>query len=186
MDSTCPGNLRQRNALLFVLALAVLATVASPVMAGEPAGYAPKEMRLPSPVWVLPFVGMLLCISLLPLLPHTHRWWESNWAKLGVAATLAFITAGYYLFRPFGMLHSDAQGHKHVTEPGFSTLRLMLDHALLSDYVPFVVLLFSLYVISGGVQMRTRGDPTPTVNTLVLGLAPPLPASSGQRARRCC
>jgi Na+/H+ antiporter NhaD/arsenite permease-like protein len=137
-------------------------------MAGEPVGYAAKEARLPSLVWVSPFAAMLLCIALLPLLPHAHHWWESNWAKLGVAITLALITAGFYLFRPFGMLHSDTEGHKHVTEAGWPTLHLMLDHALLIDYVPFVVMLFSLYVISGGVQVRTRAAPTPTVNTLVL------------------
>jgi len=34
-----------------------------------------------------------------------------------------------------------------MMEPGWPTLRLMLDHALLADYVPFVVMLFSLCVI---------------------------------------
>jgi Na+/H+ antiporter NhaD/arsenite permease-like protein len=155
---------------LLVLALAILAILPPPLMAGEPAGYAPKEVRLPALVWISPFVIMLLCIALLPLLPHTHHWWESNWAKLGVAVTLALITAGFYLFRPFGLLHSDAEGYKHVTEPGWPTLRLMLDHAVLNDYLPFVVLLFSLYVISGGVQVKTSVAPTPTVNTLVLAL----------------
>jgi Na+/H+ antiporter NhaD/arsenite permease-like protein len=139
-------------------------------MAGGQSGYAPKEIRLPSLVWVSPFVAMLLCIALLPLLPHTHHWWESNWTKLGVAVTLALVTAAFYLFRPFGMLHSDALGHKHVTEPGWPTLGVMLDHALLHDYLPFVVLLLSLYVISGGVQMRTSAAPTPAVNTLVLAV----------------
>src|SRR5690242_6071654 len=98
---------------------------------------------------------MLLCIALLPLLPPTHHWWEGNWAKLGVAIMLALTIAGYYLFRPFGLLHSDAEGYKHVTETGWPTLRLMLNHALLGDYLPFAVLLFTLYVISGGIHVRT-------------------------------
>ncbi len=171
--SSRPATLAEPTQLtgpLFVLVLAALVTLPSPAIAGEPAGYAPKEVRLPALAWAFPFVAMLLCIALLPLMPHAHHWWESNWAKLGVAATLALTTAGYYLFRPFGMLHSDAEGYKHVTQPGWPTLRLMLDHALLSDYVPFVVLLFSLYVISGGIQMRTGAAPTPAVNTLVLAL----------------
>jgi Na+/H+ antiporter NhaD/arsenite permease-like protein len=152
------------------LALVALAILSPPLLAADSADYGAKEVRLPALVWVLPFVVMLLCIALLPLLPHAHHWWESNWAKLAVAVSLALVTAGFYLFRPSGILHSDALGHKHVTEPGWPTLHLMLAHALLSDYVPFVVLLFSLYVISGGVQLRTGAAPTPTVNTLVLAL----------------
>jgi Na+/H+ antiporter NhaD/arsenite permease-like protein len=167
---TALANPRRLSAPRFVLALAALAVLAPPVLAGEAAGYAPREVRLPGLLWVSPFVAMLLCIALLPLLPHAHHWWESNGAKLGVAVTLALVAAGFYLFRPAGMLHSDAAGHKHVTEPGWPTLRLMLDHALLSDYLPFVVLLFSLYVVSGGIQVRTGAAPTPAVNTLVLAL----------------
>jgi Na+/H+ antiporter NhaD/arsenite permease-like protein len=153
-----------------VLALASLAILTPPLLAGDVAGYAAKEVRIPSLAWVLPFVAMLLCIALLPVLPHAHHWWESNWAKLGVAATLGLVTAGFYFLRPFGMLHSDANGDKHVSQPGWPTLCLMLDHALLRDYVPFVVLLLSLYIISGGIELWTGGAPTPAVNTLVLAL----------------
>ncbi len=151
-------------------ALAFLLILTPALIAAGPADYPPMEVRLPALGWIAPFVIMLLCIALLPLVPHTHHWWESNQAKLGVAVTLALITAGFYLFRPFGMLHSDLAGHKHVTEPGWSTLGLMLQHALLIDYVPFVVLLFSLYVISGGIEVRTGAAPTSAVNTLVLAL----------------
>jgi Na+/H+ antiporter NhaD/arsenite permease-like protein len=155
---------------VFVLAAAAVVTLATPVLAAEPAEFAPKEVRLPALLWVSPFVAMLLCIALLPLLPHAHHWWESNRAKLTVAVTLAAVTAAFYLLRPFGMLHSDAEGHKHVTEPGWPTLRLMLAHAVLGDYVPFVVLLFSLYVISGGVLVRPAIRATAAVNALVLAL----------------
>ena len=159
-----------RRGLPYLVTLAVGTILTPGVMAAEPADYPPMEVRLPVLGWIAPFVIMLLCIALLPLVPQTHHWWESNRAKLGVAVTLALISAGLYLFRPFGMLHADAAGYKHVTEPGWPTLRLMLDHALLTDYVPFVVLLFSLYVISGGIEVRTGAAPTPAVNTLVLAL----------------
>jgi Na+/H+ antiporter NhaD/arsenite permease-like protein len=179
--SALPGR-RRPGALLPLLSLAALAVFAPSGIAAGPEGIAPKEARLPPLVWVSPFVAMLLCIALLPLLPHTHHWWESNWAKLTVAVTLALVTAGFYLFRPFGMLHSDALGHKHVSEPGWPTLGLMLQHALLTDYVPFVVLLFSLYVISGGVQVRTSAAPTPAVNTAVLALGAALASFIGTTA----
>jgi Na+/H+ antiporter NhaD/arsenite permease-like protein len=178
-QATALPHRRRPSAPLLALALAALVILAPSIMAAEPDAVAAKEMRLPSLVWVWPFVGMLLCIALLPLLPHTHHWWESNWSKLGVAVTLALVTAGFYLFRPFGMLHSDAMGHKHVTEPGWPTLGLMLEHALLADYVPFVVLLFSLYFISGGVQVRTNAAPTPAVNTLILALGAALASFIG-------
>ena len=69
------------SVLLFIVAVAVLAILTPMVMAGDSADYAAKEARLPSLGWVSPFVAMLLCIALLPLLPHAHHWWESNWAN---------------------------------------------------------------------------------------------------------
>ena len=56
----------------------------------------------------LPFVLLLLCIAILPLIRRTHHWWEENRNKLLVAAVLAGVTLGYYQFRGFGVHHSDA------------------------------------------------------------------------------
>ncbi len=40
------------------------------------------EVHPEAPPWwglgILPFIGMLGCIAVLPLLPWTHYWWESN------------------------------------------------------------------------------------------------------------
>src|SRR5262245_2468537 len=91
-----PGSMpgRRPGAFLLVTALAALVLFAPPITAAGPDVIAPKEVRLPPLAWVTPFVVMLLCIALLPLLPHAHHWWESNGAKLGVSATLALVTAG--------------------------------------------------------------------------------------------
>jgi Na+/H+ antiporter NhaD/arsenite permease-like protein len=175
-------NRRRPEVLLLVWALVALVVFAETSRAAGPESVAPTEVRLPPLVWVFPFVAMLLCIALLPLLPHTHRWWESNWAKLSVAVALALVTAAFYLFRPFGMLHSDALGSKHVSEPGWPTLGLMLEHALLTDYMPFMVLLFSLYVIGGGILVRTGAAPTPAANTAVLALGAALASFIGTTA----
>ena len=41
------------------------------------------------PAWMLiPFVVMLLCIAILPLIPHVGEWWESNRNKLIVSCVL--------------------------------------------------------------------------------------------------
>ena len=101
-------------------------------------------------VWtVTPFVTLLLCIAVLPLAaPH---WWEHNKNKGIVAAVLGVPLAGY-LAISFG---SEGQGE--------------LLHAA-KDYVSFICLLGSLYVISGGVFVRGSLDGTPLLNTVLLAL----------------
>ena len=83
---------------------------------------------VPALVWVWPFVVLLLAIAILPLAaPH---FWESNLRKLAVSAGLAAPVLWLYL-----------NGHPDA-----------LRHAA-SDYVSFIVLLGSLFVISGGVYL---------------------------------
>jgi Na+/H+ antiporter NhaD/arsenite permease-like protein len=99
-----------------------------------------QEAFVPAPAWVLPFVAILLAIALLPLLaPH---FWESNRNKLAVSALLGFPVLGLYLGqRPEAVVH--------VAE----------------DYVSFIVLLGSLFVISGGVMLTGDLEARPAVNT---------------------
>ncbi len=98
---------------------------------------------------VLPFVALLLCIAVLPLAaPH---WWEHNKNK-GIVAAVLGIPLAAYLAISFG---SDGQGE--------------LLHAA-KDYVSFICLLGSLYVISGGVFVRGSLDGTPLLNTALLAL----------------
>src|SRR6185295_5580920 len=88
---------------------------------------------------VLPFVLLLGAIAVLPLLARTDHWWESNLHKLQVACGLALLTLIYLAYlHPNG---SNDQAEK------------ILAHTLLADYVPFIVLLFSLYTISGGIRI---------------------------------
>ena len=91
---------------------------------------------------VLPFTLLLGAIAVLPLLSGAAHWWERNLNKFYVAANLALITFLYLAF-----LHPTAS-------LGFATSALL--HTLISEYVPFIVLLFSLYTISGGI--RIAGD----------------------------
>src|SRR5262245_21200379 len=51
------------------------------------------------PLWtVLPFVLLLAGIAVLPLIPHTSHWWESNLNRFKVAGGLALVTMAYYAF----------------------------------------------------------------------------------------
>ena len=119
-----------------------------------------QDHPVPNPFWVWPFVALLLSIAVLPLLRRTRRWWERNISKLSVAAALAVVTLLYYQFRGFGF---------HA-EPGWHTVLKVLDHAVIVDYIPFIVLLFSLFTISGGINLRGDIPARPLTNTLILAI----------------
>ncbi len=59
---------------------------------------------------------------------------------------------------------------EHRTEPGWQTVFAVFDHAVLKEYVPFIVLLFSLYVIAGGIVVRGDVRATPLTNTAIMGV----------------
>jgi len=124
-------------------------------------GHGEGGHTMPHLVWVTPFVVLLLCIAILPLVHKTEPWWEKNSSKLLVAVVLGVITVGYYLWRGEGF---------HDAAPGLPTVGLVLSHAILADYVPFIVLLFSLYVISGGINLSGDLRAHPLTNTAFIGL----------------
>ena len=146
--------------LSLILGLLVLILLPTHAGAQAPAGAAVPELP-----WAAPFAVLLLCIAVLPLLPRTHRWWEHNRNKLLVAVLLALLTLAYYLWRGFGVEHRG-----HVTAPGADTALAVVRHTLLAEYVPFIVLLFSLYTLSGGINVRVDVRATPLTNTGVLAL----------------
>ncbi len=124
------------------------APISHATTAGHGSGHTSLGTTLGS--WTVgPFIALLLCIAVLPLAaPH---WWEHNQNKGIVAAILGVPLAGYFALS-FG---SDGQGE--------------LLHAA-KDYVSFLCLLGSLYVISGGVFVRGSLDGTPLLNTALLAL----------------
>jgi Na+/H+ antiporter NhaD/arsenite permease-like protein len=92
---------------------------------------------------VLPFVALLLAIALCPLwVPH---WWERNRSKLIVSVGLGLPVCGLYLARePAALVHAAA------------------------EYVSFMILLASLYIIAGGIVLRGDLEATPLTNTVFL------------------
>jgi Na+/H+ antiporter NhaD/arsenite permease-like protein len=113
------------------------------------------------PFWtVIPFVLLLAAIAVLPLIPATAHWWESNLSRFLVAIVLSAVVLAYYAF-----LHGTAiEGHwpaHHEVQPTtgpvqINFLRTILENAILQEFIPFIVLLFSLFTISGGI--RITGD----------------------------
>jgi Na+/H+ antiporter NhaD/arsenite permease-like protein len=96
---------------------------------------------------MIPFGLMLLTIAIAPLV--VEHWWESNKNKLIVALILGVPTAVCLIMG--GMTHD-------------------LEHQLFGDYIPFIVLLLALYVITGGIHLSGDIKAKPWVNTTFLGL----------------
>ncbi|MGN0047762.1 MAG: sodium:proton antiporter [Bacteroides sp.] len=105
------------------------------------------------PVWVLmPFVAMLLCIAVAPLL--IEKQWEKNLNKFCLSMVLGSIVAIW-------MVANNTDENHFVHH---------LVHQMVYDYVPFILLLASLFVVTGGIKVNGDIRATPRVNTLILGI----------------
>jgi Na+/H+ antiporter NhaD/arsenite permease-like protein len=100
-------------------------------------------MAAPQPILILPFALLLGAMALAPV--AAPRWWAKHYAK--VALGLGAVTAGIYLF----VLHDTAS----------------LGHAA-HEYLSFIALVGSLFVVTGGIQIRLPGGATPLANVVFL------------------
>lgn len=99
--------------------------------------------------WALPFAGMLLSIALGPILfPHL---WEHHYGKFA-----AFWAA--LLLIPL------------VLSRGFDAALGALLHTALLEYLPFIILLFALFTIAGGILVSGNLHGSPATNTVLLAL----------------
>ena len=131
------------------------------MLLAEAASHGDAAGHIPGLLWVGPFVALLLCIAILPLIHKTEHWWHQNKNKLIVAVALGLVTLLYYQFRGYGF---------HHTEPGFKSVLKVLDHAVLAEFIPFISLLFSLYVISGGICVKGDIPAHPMTNVTFLAI----------------
>ncbi len=101
------------------------------------------------PLWsLLPFVAMLASIAVLPLIPATSHWWERNSSQLTVALILAVPTTLWMFWKA---------GSAPLIDTGI-------------EYFQFICLLFSLYVVSGGIHLAGDIRATPRNNTIFLAI----------------
>jgi Na+/H+ antiporter NhaD/arsenite permease-like protein len=127
------------------------------------------------PLWtVTPFVLLLGAIAVFPLMRLTEHWWESNLHRLYVAAGLAVVALAYYAFlhRAPVDIHWPAHDVEPVAESGYQPgfVKAVLVNAILSEYVPFIVLLFSLYTIAGGIRIAGDLQADPVTNAAIMGV----------------
>ena len=115
------------------------------VSTGTAYGNAGYEVIPVSPWMIAPFILILLSIAIIPLI--NRHWWEKYYPY--VSYGLGAITVVYYLFilgNPPRMLHSGL------------------------EYLSFIVLIGSLYVVAGGIHIRIKGKSKPISNVTLLGV----------------
>ncbi len=123
---------------------------------------------IPSLWAVLPFVSLLLAIAILPLVPATEHWWHHNRNRFLVAALLGIVTLIYYgSVHPGGI--ENQLTHSPSSHSGWDTVAAVFSNGIFSEFIPFIILLFSLYVISGGINLRGDLPAHPGINCLFMG-----------------
>ena len=104
------------------------------------------EQAVDLPLWsLIPFVAMLMMVAVAPLM--MKEMWEKNSTKLIVSLVLGVPVAVFLINRDMSQA---------------------LEHQLLYDYVPFIVLLASLFVVTGGIHLSGDLLAKPMTNTIFL------------------
>jgi Na+/H+ antiporter NhaD/arsenite permease-like protein len=125
---------------LALLALALLSPLAQA---------ADLDGRAFNVLWGIPFAGMLLSIAILPLL--APKLWHHHFGKIAAGWALAFLL-------PF------AAGH------GLGATAGVLAHALLAEYLPFIILLTALFTAAGGIFVRGNLHGSPGLNAGLMAI----------------
>jgi len=123
------------------------------------------------PFWmVIPFVLLLGAIAVLPLVPFSEHWWESNLNRFYVAAALGTLTLLYYLLFHAGGVTSHWPAHGEIAPEASGWLKAatVFGNGILNEYIPFIMLLFSLYTISGGIRIEGDLRAHPLTNSLFI------------------
>lgn len=98
-----------------------------------------------SPWMILPFVALLMCIAIGPFI--NRHWWEKNYPVVSIG--LGLVVVAYYLV-------------------GLDNAGRMLASGI--EYVSFICLIGSLFVVAGGIHIRLRGKSTPLANVFLLAI----------------
>jgi Na+/H+ antiporter NhaD/arsenite permease-like protein len=108
--------------------------------------------------WGIPFAGVLLSIAIMPL--AAPKVWHHHFGKIAFGWALAFLL-------PFAV----------VFGPGAAGSALV--HALIAEYLPFIILLTALFTSAGGIFIRGNLHGSPGLNTGLLALGAVLASVMG-------
>lgn len=128
------------HALKFLLAAAAAAL---PVMASA-ASLNGAELSI---TWAIPFAGILLSIALIPLIAPDL--WHHHYGKIAVAWGLSCVI-------PIFMVYPSDVAVGAVS------------HAMIGDYIPFIFFVGALFIVAGGIHIRSSFVGKPIVNASIL------------------
>lgn len=111
-----------------------------------------------SALWSIPFAGILLSIAVFPLV--APAFWHHHFGKVSAAWAVAFLV-------PFALAF------------GVGTAFGAFVHAMLEEYLPFIILLATLYTVAGGICVRGNLHGSPRLNTGLLALGTALASIMG-------
>ena len=97
--------------------------------------------------WALPFAGLLLTIATGPTL--FRHFWHSHYGKIALGWSVLVLV-------PLALAY------------GAGASAEALAHALFGEYLSFIVVLFALYTVAGGILISGTLRGTPTTNTAIL------------------
>jgi Na+/H+ antiporter NhaD/arsenite permease-like protein len=129
--------------ILFLMVLSPEAQASGSAVHGGP------DIGAILPVWsIIPFAGILLSIALCPL--WTPHFWHDHYGKVSAFWAALFAAPFLFAFRGEALYH--------------------ILHIYLIDYIPFIILLWALFTISGGIVVTGTLKGTPLVNSVMLFL----------------
>lgn len=141
--------MRYKNVIL-LLFITILFAFSFPVFAAENSHQGAGEHinlgEILSLYSTIPFIGILLSIALFPL--FAPEFWHHNFGK--VSAFWAIVIA-----LPLLIIYKGAALHSFL-------------HIILTDYIPFIILLWGLFTVSGGILLKGSLRGTPIVNTIMI------------------
>ena len=111
-----------------------------------------------SPVWGVPFAGLLLSIALMPLLAPSV--WHHHYGKIALVWSAMVVLPMGPLLGATDTIHE-------------------LVHVAVLEYLPFILLLLALFTVAGGLRLDGFFDGSPLSNTAALGLGTLLASLTG-------
>jgi Na+/H+ antiporter NhaD/arsenite permease-like protein len=141
--------MRIRREIIYSLFSFIFVTLIPLIASGSEGGSTGGHINLGEvlPIWsCIPFACMLLSIALFPLLAPNI--WHHHFGKISAFWALSIAV-------PFV-----------ITYHGLALHQIL--HIIIADYIPFIILLWSLYTVSGGILLRGTLVGTPAVNTSML------------------
>lgn len=111
-----------------------------------------------SALWVVPFAGLLLSIAIMPL--AAPFLWHHHYGKITAGWAAAFLLPS-------------------AATLGLSSTLHELMHTVILEYIPFLILLFALFTVAGGVLVKGNLHGSPGLNTGILAIGTVIASFTG-------